>query len=302
MDALPIARTRRPLGKSGLSAFPISFGWWRLVGTDVASAREKIEAALALGIDLFDHADLYGRSETGPVLGQAEAVFGRALAEAPSLRNRMLIATKGGIAPPVPYDSSCAYLISACEASLKRLGVDVIDVYQIHRPDWLAHPADTAAALAHLRESGKIREVGVSNFTTAQTDALQRHLPFPIATHQPEFSAWELSPLRDGVTPLAWSPLAGGRLGLSIEAARAEPNGERLAALVARLDKIAAREGAPRSAVALAWLLAHPSGVIPIVGTQQPARLAEAMRAFDVRLSRKDWYDVVIASQGARMP
>jgi 6-dehydroglucose reductase len=311
MDALPIARTRRPLGGSGLDAFPIAYGCWRLFGTEVASAREKVEAALALGIDLFDHADLYGRGESGPVIGQAEAVFGRVLADAPSLRDRMLIATKGGIAPPVPYDSSGAYLVAACEASLKRLGVDGIDVYQIHRPDWLAHPAETAGALERLRESGKIRAIGVSNFTTAQYDALQRHLPVPIATHQPEFSAWHLDPLRDGVldqcmrdgvTPLAWSPLAGGRLGLSIEAARAEPNGARLAALLARLDEIAAREGVPRTAVALAWLLAHPSGAIPIVGTQQPARLAEAVRAFDVRLTRKDWYDVVIASQGARMP
>jgi predicted oxidoreductase len=311
MDALPIDRARRRLGPSGMSAFPIAFGFWRLAGNDVATARAQIDAALEAGIDLFDHADIYGRDETGWRFGNGEALFGRALAEAPSLRDRMLVATKGGISPGVPYDASGAYLVAACEASLKRLGVDVIDLYQIHRPDWIAHPADTAAALAKLRESGKIREVGVSNFTTAQYDALQRHLPFPIATHQPEFSAWELAPLRDGVldqcmrdgvAPLAWSPLAGGRLALSVEEARQQPNGERLAALIARLDEIAARNGAPRVAAALAWLLAHPAGVLPIVGTQQPSRLADLLRAFEVRLSRKDWYEVVVASQGARMP
>jgi len=311
MDALAITRAPRPLGRSGLAAFPIAFGCWRLFGTAVTAARERIEAALALGIDLFDHADIYGRDETGPHFGMAETVFGRVLAEAPRLRDRMLLATKGGIAPGVPYDSSGAYLVAACEASLKRLGVDCVDLYQIHRPDWLAHPADTGAALAKLRESGKIRAVGVSNFTPAQFDALQRHLPFPIATHQPELSPFELAPLRDGVldqclregvAPLAWSPLAGGRLGLPVAAARREPDGARLAALLERLDALAAREGVPRAAVALAWLLAHPAGVIPIVGTQQPRRLAEAARAFDVRLSRQDWYDVVVASQGARMP
>ena len=311
MDALPIARTRRPLGKSGLDVFPIAFGCWRLYGTDVRAAREKIDAALALGIDLFDHADIYGRTEQGNAFGSAEALFGRVLAEAPALRDRMLLATKGGIVPGVPYDASRDHLVAACEASLKRLGVDCVDLYQLHRPDWLAHPAETADALARLRESGKIRAVGVSNFTVAQTDALQAHLPFPIATHQPELSAWELAPLRDGVldqcmrdglAPLAWSPLAGGRLALSIDDARREPNGGRLAVLLETLDALAAREGVPRTAVAFAWLLAHPAGVVPIAGTQQPARLAEVLRAFDVRLSRKDWYYVVIASQGARMP
>jgi predicted oxidoreductase len=311
MDALAIARTPRPLGRSGLRAFPIAFGCWRFYGTDVAPARERIEAALALGIDLFDHADIYGRGDAGKVFGQAETLFGRVLAEAPSLRDRMLLATKGGISPGVPYDSSGAYLVAACEASLKRLGVDTIDVYQIHRPDWLAHPAETAAALARLHESGKIRAVGVSNFTTAQYDALLRHLPFPIATHQPELSAWELAPLRDGVldqclrdgvAPLAWSPLAGGRLGLPIDAARREAEGARLVALLEKLDAIAARQGVPRTAVALAWLLAHPAGIVPIVGTQQPARLAEALRAFDVVLTRREWYEIVVASQGHPLP
>src|SRR5690606_25900368 len=178
--------------------------------------------------------------------------------------------------------------------------IDTIDLYQIHRPDWLAHPEETAAALARLRESGKVREVGVSNYSAAQFDALQRYLDFPIATHQPEWSCLEPGPLRDGVidqclrervTPLAWSPLAGGRLAQA--PAPGEPGGERRAAVIAVLDALAAREGVPRTAVALAWLLVHPAGAIPIIGTQRPERIRECLRAFDVRLTRRDWYELV---------
>lgn len=305
MPALAIDRGPRPLGRSGLSAFPLAYGCWRFAGTAVREAREKIEAALEIGVDLFDHADIYGGE------GAAEALFGRVLAEAPALRERMNIATKCGIVPGVPYDSSAAHIAHSAEASLARLGIDCIDVYQIHRPDWLGHPEVVAGALAALREAGKIREVGVSNHSASHFDALQTYLPFPIATHQPEFSCWHLAPLENGVldqclrervAPLAWSPLARGSLGLGVVEARREPYGERLAALIETLDKLAQREGVARGAVALAWLLAHPAGVIPILGTQRPERIREAARAFDVQLSREDWYAVVTASRGEPLP
>jgi aryl-alcohol dehydrogenase-like predicted oxidoreductase len=311
MNALPLSTARRPLGRSSLSAFPVAAGTWRWVGKDVGAARGRVEACLAAGIDLFDLADVYGLDHGGQGFGESEQLFGRVLAEAPELRDRMLIATKGGISPPVPYDSSRAYLAAACEASLVRLGIDRIDLYQIHRPDWLAHPEDVAAVLTGLREQGKIREIGVSNHTPAQCEALQQALDFPIATHQPEWSCWALSALRDGVldqclsrriTPLAWSPLGGGQLTRSIEAARAEPGGVRLAALLERLDRIAEREGVSRAAVALAWLLVHPAGAIPILGTRRPERIEGALRAFDVKLSRRDWYEILAASQGEPLP
>ena len=178
------------------------------------------------------------------------------MADAPPLRDRMVIATKGGIVPGVPYDSSAAHLLAACDASLARLRIERIDLYQIHRHDWLAHPEETAGALVLLRDAGKIREVGVSNFTPAQADALQRYLPFRLATHQPEFSCWNLAPLCDGVldqclrermTPLAWSPLAGGKLGLrhAGRAARAGRGAPHRAARCPRRDRVA-RRGAAR--------------------------------------------------------
>jgi predicted oxidoreductase len=288
-----------------LQVFPLAYGCWRFAGTPLREARAKLDAALALGVTLFDHADIYGGD------GAAEALFGAALAEAPALRERMVIASKCGIVAGVPYDSSRAHVLRACEASLRRLRVDVIDLYQIHRPDWLADPVELAGALAELHGTGKIRAVGVSNFTAAQFDALQRWLPFPIATHQPELSPWCLAPFHDGildqcqrerVTPLAWSPLAGGRLGLTAGEARQQPDGARLAALLDCLDHLAERERVPRIAVILAFLLVHPAGIVPIIGTQRPERIAECAAAFRVTLSRADWYAIVVASQGAPLP
>jgi predicted oxidoreductase len=305
MDATPISAVARPLGQTSLRTFPIGYGCWRFAGSDVRAAREKIEAAVEAGINLFDHADIYGGN------GAAEELFGHVLAEVPHLRDTMLIATKCGVIPGVPCDSSRAHILRAAEESLRRLRIDVIDLYQIHRPDWLAHPREVAAALAQLRAEGKIREVGVSNFSVAQFDALQSFLPFPIATHQPELSCWWLEPLRNGlldqcmragVTPLAWSPLAGGHLGLSAEAARGKTDGHRLAALIECLDRLAAREGVSRSAIALAFLLVHPAGIVPIIGSQRPERIRDSIAALQVKLTRTDWYDIIMASQGKKLP
>lgn len=305
MEALALADTPRPIGRTSLRAFPIAYGCWRFAGSSVAAARAKIEAALDVGINLFDHADIYGGQ------GAAEELFGRVLEDAPELRQRMLLATKGGIVVGVPYDSSAAHLARAVEGSLRRLRADVIDLYQIHRPDLLAHPEEIAAVFTRLREEGKIREVGVSNYTPAQTTTLQAFLPFPLATSQPEISCWWLEAFRDGtldlclrerLTVLAWSPLAGGKLGLSAEAAARETNGDRLAALIRKLDELANREAVPRSAVALAFLLAHPANILPILGTQQPERIRESAAALRVHLTREDWYAIFAASQGKPHP
>lgn len=290
----------------GLMVGPLAFGCWRFTNPDVREARIVIEGALAAGMRLIDTADIYGVRPDGNGFGANEAILGRVLADAPSLRREMVLATKGGIRPGVPYDSGAAQIRAACEASLRRLGVDVVDLYQIHRHDLFTHPAELAGAVADLVESGKVRHVGVSNFTVAQTDALAAMLPFPLASIQPEFSAACLDPVRDGtfdwamrhrVTPLAWSPLAGGRLS---DDATTGP-GIR-AELLAVLDRLAEREGVPRSVVALAFVLAHPAAPIAIVGTQRPDRLAAATQALAVRLDRVDCYSIIEASEGVALP
>jgi predicted oxidoreductase len=281
---------------------PIGYGQWRYTTDDRHLARTLVETALEAGMNLVDTADVYGLDWGGSAFGQVEELLGHVLAEAPDLRERIVLATKGGIRPPTPYDSSPDALRAACEASLRRLQVDVIDLYQIHRPDMFAHPADVAAVLAALRDEGKIREVGVSNHTPAQVDALRAHLPFPLVSNQPEYSAVHLEPLRDGtldacmrdgITPLAWSPLAGGRLATG-DGLRPE--------LAAVLDEIAAREEVERGHVALAFVLAHPSGPVAIIGSQRPERITASTTALSVDLDRADVYRIIQASEGVPLP
>ncbi len=280
----------------------LGFGCWRLVGSSERHYRELLETALDLGINLVDTADIYGLDWGGTSFGEAEDNLGRVLAAAPGLRDRMVLATKGGITPPTPYNSSPAAITAACEASLTRLRVDVIDLYQIHRPDLFTHPADLAEALVALRKQGKIREVGVSNFTPRQHEALAAHLPFPIVSTQPEYSAAELGALRDGtldlcmrdgVIPLAWSPLAGGRLANGTDV-RPE--------LIAALDRLASQHETSRTNLAIAFVLAHPSRPVALLGTQSAERLTTAAQAVEIALDRDAVYTIIEASEGVPLP
>ena len=282
---------------------PLAWGMWRFRGDDLDASTALVETALDTGINLFDTADIYG-PDNGEAFGAAEALLGRVFARDPGLRGRMVLATKGGIEMGVPYNSSAAYLVAACEASLRRLGVDHIDLYQIHRPDSLAHPAEVARALDDLRRAGKIGEAGVSNHTPAQVAALAAHLPFRLAAIQPEFSPLAIEPISDGVLDqamqmglgvLAWSPLGQGRLGAPAPEGRA-------GAVAAVLDTLAADHGVSRTAMAYAWILAHPARPIPIVGSQQAARIREAAQALTVTLTRAEWYRVLTAARGTPLP
>ncbi len=302
MSEITYTPESRPLGKSGILASPIAWGMWRFGHAGVAGGRSLIEAAFEAGVTLFDTADIYGFDGTGG-FGDAESLLGQILAEAPQLRGQMVLATKGGITPPVPYDSSSAYLMAALDASLKRMAVDSVDLYQIHRPDILAHPQDVARTLEDMVTSGKVRAVGVSNYTLAQHRALAALLTIPIATTQPEFSPLELAPIENGlldlametdIAVLAWSPLGGGRIGA--------PQDERAMAVAAALDIVADEAGISRAAAAYGWIMAHPARVIPIVGTQNPARIAEIADAYKCRWTRQRWYDVLVASRGEKLP
>ena len=311
MSQIALSPNHRPLGKSEFQVSPLAWGMWRFAGDDVAAAQARCEAALAAGINFFDTADIYGPDNDEP-FGASEALLGRVFKAAPELRRQIVLASKGGISMGVPYDSSPEYLVAAIDASLSRLAVDRIDLWQIHRPDMLTHWGAVASTLDAQVQAGKIGAVGVSNFTVAQSSALKKHLKSPLVSTQPEFSALALAPLTDGtldwamkhgLAVLGWSPLGQGRLGDGDpRPGRRRDEDARLIRVKAALAAHGAQFGVSIAATAYAWVLAHPAGITPIVGSQNPARIAEAADAFKVTFTRAQWYAILVASLGENLP
>lgn len=293
----------------------LAYGAMRIAGTwnpdEIDSERRAkafsaLEAAYEAGYTLFDHADIYCH-------GGCETLHGDFLRERPEFRGRTVIATKCGIRfkgdPPGTvgrYDFSEKHILECCDASLTRLQVERIDLYQLHRPDLLMHPEEVAGAFAKLHADGKVRSFGVSNFLPSTVDLLQHWLPFKIAVNQIEVSLWRLDPLFDGtldqclrleMVPLAWSPVGGGRIGKEHEQGTTgvEPLSE-------AVGEVSVRLGISPATAAIAWLLRHPSGIVPIIGSANPMRIREAAAALDVELSREDWYRLIVAARSEPMP
>lgn len=304
MSELPLPPATRNLGQGDIAISPIAWGMWRLAenGRTPADAARLVHAALDAGISFLDTADIYGFDGAGG-FGDAESLLGKVLAGEPGLRKRMVLATKGGILPPLPYDQSADYLRAAIEASLRRLKVDSVDLWQIHRPDILAHPQEVARVLDDAVTAGKVRSLGVSNFTGAQIAALNHFLGNGLVATQPEISPLRITCFENGeldqammlgLTPLAWSPLGGGRLAL--------PETPRDKAVAAALDAVAETQGVSRAVAAYSWLMAHPAGIVPIIGSQNAERIAEGASALKVRWTRADWYRVLVAARGVPLP
>ena len=304
MSELPLPPATRQLGASGIAVSPIAWGMWRLAedGRKAADAAKLVHAALDAGITFLDTADIYGFDGAGG-FGDAEVLLGEVLAAEPALRDKMVLATKGGILPPLPYDQSADYLKKAIDDSLRRLQVESVDLWQIHRPDILAHPQEVARVLDDAVASGKIRALGVSNFTVHQTAALNHFLGTKLVSTQPEISPLRIDCFENGeldqammlgLTPLAWSPLGGGRL--------AAPETARDKAVATALDVVAEAQGVSRTVAAYSWLMAHPAGIVPIIGSQNAARIAEGAQALSVRWTRTEWYAVLVAARGVPLP
>ena len=305
------------LGQTGLEVSVLSYGAMRISSVwsrddflpeHDAKGQAALAAAYDAGYTLFDHADIYGNR-------LCEEIHGRMLKDSPELRRQTIIATKCGIrwagdsGPLAPhrYDFSGEYILESCEGSLRRLNVETIDLYQLHRPDELMDPDEIAEAFLELQAAGKVRFFGVSNFRPDQLTALQAALPFPLVVNQVEIHLGRLACLEDGtlsqclsegITPLAWSPLGGGWLGDGGEAGDSEHRAD----LLATMDAMAARLGCSRTVLALAWLLRHPSGIIPIVGSANPERIKASAAAADLDLTREDWYTLLIAARGKPLP
>lgn len=278
----------------------IVYGMWRLgddSDTSPAHVEAKIQTALDQGITTFDQADIYGEYV-------AEAVLGGALKANPSLRNKMEIVTKCDIVAPCGrysdakvkyYDTSRAHIEKSVEYSLTDMGIDHVDLLLIHRPDPFMDHEETGAALDDLVASGKVRNVGVSNFRPWDWKLLQSGMKTQLVTNQIELSLGEISPFTNGDLAfhqmqgnavMAWSPLGGGSL--------MSDDGK----IGKVMDEIANAFGVDRAAVAVAFLLAHPAKIVPVMGTNNLARIATISDALKVKLDRETWFQLYEAALG----
>jgi predicted oxidoreductase len=301
------------LGNSPLCASRLAYGCWRLGAAPDrrAADQQAVITAFEAGYTLFDHADIYGH-------GEGETIFGEVLREVSGMRGRVLIATKAGVrraddppGSPYHYNLSGEHLVRSCEGSLQRLGIETVDLFLLHRADWLMDPADVAAAFSKLKQSGKVRFFGVSNCRPSLVSALQAACPMPLVAHQVEISLGQLAAFADGtldqclaakLTPMAWSPLGGGQFADGARRLLKDQEGYRTEGVLPLLDEYAKAHGATRSAVALAWLLKHPSGIQPVVGSTHPQHIRDAVRATEINLSREEWYRVLTAARGEPLP
>ncbi|THV23816.1 aldo/keto reductase [Peteryoungia ipomoeae] len=277
------------------------YGMWRIgddADTSPKHVQAKIEACLAQGITTMDQADIYGGYT-------AEAVLGGALKAAPGLRDKLEIVTKCDIVAPVGrhaaarvkyYDTSAAHITASVEASLTDMGTDHIDLLLIHRPDPLIDPDETGPALDALIASGKVRAVGVSNFRPWDFSLLQSSMENNLVTNQIELSLLATDAFVNGdlaylqermVPPMAWSPLGGGRL---FDGSKP--------ALLAALKRIGAEQGVDETAVAVAWLLRHPSAILPVMGTNALERIAKIADALTVEIDRQTWFELYTLAIG----
>ena len=309
------------LGNSSLVGSRLAYGCWRVAGSwnpaevtadSLAAGRLAVRAAYEAGYTLFDLADIYCR-------GRCEELFGEVLREISGMRERVFVATKCGIrragepTPDAPqrWDFSGDYIVRACEESLRRMKLATIDLLMLHRPDYLADPHEIAGAFVQLHDAGKVRCFGVSNFRPSLVIALQAACPLPLIVNQVELSLPQRAAFQDGtldqclerhMTPIAWSPLGGGLLGHGAKQLLAWQQSYRTDEIVKVLDAIAQARGVSRTVIAFAWLLKHPSGIVPIVGSTEPGRIREAVRATEIDLTREEWYRLLLAARGEALP
>ena len=298
------------LGSTDLHVSAIAYGGMSLTGDRAEEGIAAVAAAFEQGINFFDTADVYGR-------GEAESILGSALKEAGINRDDVVIASKCGIVfqgmEPAydykAYDLSEDYLIKSCEASLERLGVDYLDLYQPHRVDYLTHPEETAAALEKLQADGKIRHAGVSNHTADEIRALSAYTR--IESLQTQFSLLHLEPLETGLSAvcceqqmsiLCWSPLQRGALTGMRTFDHGDWQQQREAGVVAQVETMAQALGVTAGQLSLAWLMQLPGGVIPLVGTANADHITEAIQVADISLARDDWYELMVIGRGRPMP
>ena len=301
---------RVSLAAGGPTLSRLCYGTWRLLRESTpptaGQLAERLSAAADLGVTTIDTAEIYGGYGV-------EELIGAAFARTRGLRQRLQIVTKFGIYVPNPrhperrvpfYNASAKRIVASVDKSLRLLGTDLIDLLLVHRYDWLASADETAEGLAEVVRSGKVRHVGVSNYNVQQLELLRDRLPVPLVTNQVELSLFAPGALFDGTLdqaqrhrfrPMAWSPLGGGRL-------FAEDDDAAMRVREVMTDLAPKYGNASPMELALAWVLAHPSGPVVAIGTSRIDRLSVMVQATAIKLDRHDWYELYQAASGFRIP
>ncbi|GGG06622.1 aldo/keto reductase [Paenibacillus abyssi] len=324
MTTIPLQRRGIPVSRLILGCMPLGGGWNQdpITQEHFKQASAAVEAALSIGINMFDHADIY-------TMGKAEIVFGQVLKEQPGLREKMFIQSKCGIrfedGPDVPhrFDFSKDHILSSVDGILTRLGIEYLDFLLLHRPDPLMEPEEVASAFHDLKAAGKVRHFGVSNMSAGQIRLLQAYSDEPLVVNQLEMSLSRIGWLetgvhvnqdaaRDNTFPegllehcqleniqiQAWGPLAQGYFsGRSVE--DQPENIKKTAELVQLMAK---QKETTAEAIVLTWLMRHPAGIQPVIGTSNAGRIRACGEAEKVTLSREEWYSLYLSSRGKRLP
>jgi len=286
----------------------IVHGHWRLADWNLSSQEllKLTEQSIDLGVTTFDHADIYG--DYG-----CEEMFGNALKLAKHLRPKIQIITKCGIkllSKKFPnrqlkyYDYSYAYIVSSVEKSLKNFGTDYIDILLLHRPSPFFNPEEVAKAFAYLKQTGKVRHFGVSNFTSKQFEMLNSFVEDPLVTNQVEISPYCLESFNNGnidyfmqhkIKPMAWSPLAGGKL--------LNPQDDKGKRILKALEEVALELSVKNvDQIVYSWLLNHPANIIPLIGSGKIDRLQNAVDSLSIIMSLAQWFKIYTAATGQELP
>ncbi|GGF27079.1 oxidoreductase [Halobacillus andaensis] len=300
------------LGRSDLEVGEISLGCMRINGLNQKDAAHVIENAMELGVDLFDHADIYGK-------GKSEEVFADAINMNDDVREKMKLQTKCGIRDGY-FDFSKEHILESVEGSLRRLKTDYIDSYLLHRPDVLMEPEEVAEAFTTLKESGKVRYFGVSNQNPMQMELLKKYLKDDLIVNQLQLSVVHTPMIDSGfnvnmmndpavvrdsnvleycrlndITIQAWSPFQHGMIEGPFIGNDAFPD------VNAKLQELAEKKDVTDTAIATAWILRHPANIQPVVGTMNPQRLKDIAEASHIELTRQEWYELYRAA-GNELP
>lgn len=286
----------------------LAHGHWRALDWKLSEQEllKLTEQVVELGITTFDHADLYGDFE-------CEKLFGKVLNLNKGLRSEIQIVTKCGIKPVSSkfpnrqigfYDYSFEHITSSAEKALRNFKTDCIDLFLLHRPSPFFDPEEVAKTFSELKRSGKVLNFGVSNFSPQQFEMLNTFVEEPLVTNQVEISAHCLEHVDNGnldfflqkkIKPMAWSPLAGGKL--------MNPQTEKEHRIHQTLRKIADELDVDSlDKIAYNWLLKHPCGIIPIIGSGKIERIKSAVASLDLSMSIEQWMELYIAARGEELP